>query len=337
MVATPDVLAAARRVADEVLRPAASDVDRTGVLPAGHLDAAASEGLYGVAGPTDAGGAGADRGTAHQVTELLAAACLSTAFVLVQHQGVVSRLSRSGPTWDPWVRRMSAGQVRAGVGVGGVRPGAEPLRATPDGDGWLLEGTVPWVTGWGLVDVLHVAALDPAGDVVWLLLDAVAAPTMNVDELALTAVRASRTVTVTFHRHPAPGDRLTGRTTYAQWQAADVGTLRGNGSLSLGLVARSAAEIGDDAADLLAATDRLRAELDAADGAADAERLARARAAASGLAWTAAGRLAVAGGAGSVVAGGPADRTTREAAFLLVFGSRPAIRSELRARLVPET
>ncbi len=93
----------------------------------------------------------------------------------------------------------------------------------------------------------------------------------------------------------------------------------------------------NDAADLLAATDRVRAELDAADGAADAERLARARAAASGLAWTAAGRLVVAGGAGSVVAGGPADRTTREAAFLLVFGSRPAIRSELRARLVPGT
>ncbi|MEO7980042.1 MAG: acyl-CoA dehydrogenase family protein, partial [Sporichthyaceae bacterium] len=91
MAATEGVLATAGQFADRLLRPAASDVDRTGALSAGHLDAVAAAGLYGVAGPVDVGGAGADRGTVHQVTELLAAACLSTAFVLVQHQGVVSR------------------------------------------------------------------------------------------------------------------------------------------------------------------------------------------------------------------------------------------------------
>jgi hypothetical protein len=77
----------------------------------------------------------------------------------------------------------------------------------------------------------------------------------------------------------------------------------------------------------------VRAQLDRADDTDDEKALADARAAASALAWSAAARLTVATGARAVLAGDPAGRAVREAAFLLVFGSRPPIRAALRGRL----
>jgi hypothetical protein len=58
------------------------------------------------------------------------------------------------------------------------------------------------------------------------------------------------------------------------------------------------------------------------------------RAAAAALALRAAAALAVAGGSRSVRPGGHAERSLREAAFLLVFGTRPAIREALLDRLL---
>ena len=90
-----EILQAAQRVADEVLAPAAAEVDATGRLPAGQLDVLAAAGLYGLAGPVEAGGLGADRDTALRVVEVLAAGCLATTFVWLQHQGVVRAVDRS--------------------------------------------------------------------------------------------------------------------------------------------------------------------------------------------------------------------------------------------------
>ena len=79
--------------------------------------------------------------------------------------------------------------------------------------------------------------------------------------------------------------------------------------------------------------ERARAELDAAG----AEDMPVARAAASELCWRAAGQLVVATGARSVLTDQHAQRLAREALFLLVFGSRPAIKADLLRRLMPKS
>ena len=58
-----------------------------------------------------------------------------------------------------------------------------------------------------------------------------------------------------------------------------------------------------------------------------------ARAAASALAFQAAGQLVAAAGSHSILAGEHPQRLAREALFLLVFGSRPAIKEHLAALL----
>jgi hypothetical protein len=58
--------------------------------------------------------------------------------------------------------------------------------------------------------------------------------------------------------------------------------------------------------------------------------MAGARAGASAFAARVATRLVVEAGSRGIVRGHPAERLAREALFLLVFGSRPAIKAALR-------
>lgn len=89
------------------------------------------------------------------MVECLAGACLSTTFVWGQHGGAVRRLaaSRPSPLADVWLWPLCRGERRGGVALGGLIPGPSPLHARPGPDGWVLDGTSPWVTGWGLLDI----------------------------------------------------------------------------------------------------------------------------------------------------------------------------------------
>jgi alkylation response protein AidB-like acyl-CoA dehydrogenase len=64
-----------------------------------------------------------------------------------------------------------------------------------------------------------------------------------------------------------------------------------------------------------------------------AARMATARAAASELAYRAAGGLVVAAGSKALLDGHPAGRLLREAAFTLVAAGRDEIRADLLARM----
>lgn len=341
------LLQLARRMSDELLAPRAAEVDARGRFPVDHLDQLAASGLYGLSGPASAGGLGADRETSNRVVEELARGCLSTTLVWLQHQGVLRAVAASVAAGrkdhGPLLAGLCTGRVRAGVAVGGVRPGAVQLRARSTRAGWVLDGAVPWVTGWNLIDVLHVAARDSAGDVVWFLLDVPrtdeplgeGVASMRARPISLTAARASRTVTLDLLAQPAQEEKFVSRTTYAQWQAADRTGLRGNGSLALGLAARCAKlhrdEVGGRLGDRI---NQARTDLDSADASADPLLLAQSRAGAALLTWTAAASLVVDAGSRSTLTGSEADRAAREAAFLLVFATRPAIRESLTESLM---
>jgi alkylation response protein AidB-like acyl-CoA dehydrogenase len=315
-------LAIARDIADDVLWPAAADVDAGRAPIAPHLDLIAEAGLYGLAGP------GGDARTVWDVTEALTSGCLATAFVWVQHQGALRRVAGADDSAarHAWLAPLVAGTCRAGVAVSGVRPPEPTMRAQPDGDGWILDGTVLWVTGWGLVDVLLTTAVTDDGREVWALLDATAGPAMCVEPLRLIAADASRTVRLTVREARAPADRVVRVAPYVPPPPTDGGG-RTNGSFALGVAARACDLMG--ASPLDGELTARRAQLDAADELA----MAGARAAAIELALRATARLVVAGGGRSVVAGSAPLRLAREALFTAVFGSRRAIRSALLEQL----
>jgi len=316
----------AGEIADDVLFPDAALVDRADRVPASHLDLLAQEGFYG-AGLDD------DLSLSAHLVETFAGGCLATAFVWLQHRGPLRAVAHSDQPGvrATWLTPLASGEVRGGIAYSGARPGAVGLRAYQTAEGWRLDGAAAWVTGWDLIDVLHVAAVDDAGQVRFFLLDAVESDSLRTRPHELTAARASRTVTAIFRDHPVPADRFVAAQPYAGWSAREASGSALNGFLAVGVAARCLRLLGDApiAVKLAAELEDCRAALLAADATATPA----ARAAVSELAMRCATVLAVHTGSRSVLLDSPAQRLVREAAFLLVFGTRPAIRDELLHRL----
>jgi len=329
------VLEVVNELSDSVLFPAALAVDRAEAVPISQLDALASAGLYGLAGPLEYGGLGLRPDESQAVIERLASGCLTTTFVWLQHHAAVRAVAvAGGAIAEEWLRPLCTGERRAGVAFAGLRRSGPPqLTATRTGEGWALTGVAPWVTGWGRIGVVLVAARVPAMPgmpVLWLLVDAVEAEGLSVERLHLEAVDASVTVRTTFDRALVGEDRVVEIEPFASWQERDAAGLRTNGSLSLGLALRCAHLLGPSSGPAVneLVADRRR-ELDTSDSS----RLPQARAAAAELALEAATSLVIETGGRAVLVESIAQLLARQAIFLLVFGQTPAIKAEqLRLR-----
>ena len=91
----------------------------------------------------------------------------------MQHIGLVRALARHDDEdlRARWLKPVASGEIRAGLALGGALP-KPSLRAVADGDGWLLDGVSPFVSGWGRIDVVHAAARSADDDIIWLIVDA---------------------------------------------------------------------------------------------------------------------------------------------------------------------
>ncbi len=302
----------------------AAEVDRSDAIPPSHFDQLAALGLYGAFAPIESGGLGLSLAQLSEVVEELASACLATTFVWMQHfRLLAAALDPQAPAIVGDVRdEIVSGRVKGGVAITGLQPGPAKLTATRARDGWSLDGEAPWVSGWGIVDYLVVAARGPDDTVVLVVLDAHGQPGLVVSRRSLSAMNATSTVKLTFSGLLVEGDRELEQVPHDPSRERPEG-LRVNGSLALGITRRCCAVIGPSALD-----DELREARVELDGA-DAATMARARAGACELAVRASHALAVFLGSSSVLEGGIAERTAREAQVLLTFGSRPAIRHSL--------
>jgi alkylation response protein AidB-like acyl-CoA dehydrogenase len=326
------MMARARVLADDVLFPAALTVDQADRVPESMIQLLIDQGFYGIAAPAEAGGLGEpDMAVAVSTLESLASGCLAAAFTWIQHHGPVLTAAYCDQPGirEKWLAPLASGELRGGIALAGARQGGLAIRRTCDG--YLLNGIVPWVTGWDMIDLVHVAALDDADNVVFLLMDAVASESLRPELNDLAAARASRTVTLTFRDHLVPVDRFTSARPFADWQRSEASGSALNGALALGVATRCRKLLGDDPA-----AKRFAEEIDACRAAliaADAGSTPAARAVASELALRAATTLMVQTGSRSVLTDNPAQMLLREAGFLLVFGTRPLIRDALLARI----
>ena len=320
-----DAVQQAQRLADDVLFPAAVATDAADTAPAGLLDALGDAGLYGIVAPPDAGGVAADIGTVCAVLEALASGCLTTAFLWMQHIGLVRAVASSDDQdlRARWLKPLASGEIRAGLALGGALPNPS-LRAVADGAGWRLDGVSPFASGWGLIDVVHAAARTEGDEIIWLIVDAGDGDGITAERIRLAALNATATVRLTFSGVRVTPDRVTGR--YRASGITPPEVLRTHAALPLGVTARCCRMLGPTGLDAELAA--LRTTLDRLG-----PDTALARAAAGELAVRAASALMTAEGSASLLASGQAQRLAREALFTLVYALRPASRSAVLTTL----
>ncbi|GAA2251679.1 acyl-CoA dehydrogenase [Streptomyces ruber] len=188
----------ARQLADEVFAPHAERVDQEGV-PAGHLDVLKRSGLLGLSAPVEHGGADAPPAVTLEVAEILAGACCSTWFVQTQHHTPVRMLAGSRrPVRDRLLRPLASGELLAGIAFAHVRAFPRvPVRARAERGGWRFDGVVPWYTGWGLNDVMLLAGVTDADEVVFAFTEAREQPGVRASApMRLAALTAAQTVSL---------------------------------------------------------------------------------------------------------------------------------------------
>ena len=217
-------LGRARRLADELLRPHAEQVDRT-VVPREHLDALAREGLLGLAGPRSWGGGQAPAPVLREVTEVLAGASGATWFVATQHTMPLQVVAASDndDLKDRRLAGLCTGELLAGVAFAHLRrPGEPAVRATRVDGGWRFDGHVPWMTSWGLCEVVLLGGRTDDGRVVFVLVDAVERPGLRASApLELAAMQATRTVTLDLDGWVVPDADVAQIVDSAAWLADD--------------------------------------------------------------------------------------------------------------------
>jgi len=330
------MLTKASKIAGEVLLPAAGDVDRTGRIPGSHFRRLAQDGFYGLVAPTEFGGPGVEFAQFLQIIETLASGCLTTTFTWLQHHGVMIGLAMTpnAALRDKYMPGAVSGELRGGGAFSDVIPVPPRMTARRSGEGWLLNGDVMFVSGWDIVDVLHVSAVDQdSGDVINGLVEARSGGGIaDVQPLDLVAAQASNTVRLVFADLPLADEMVTTRSNRQEFLAGLAIGMRVDSSLALGLIQRALADMEaagqpQVAQKFAAQAAALRERFDAALG--DPASLPAMRAACSELALRVCGALVAAVGGRALLRTSQAQRLAREALFTLVVATRPQVKSSL--------
>lgn len=328
----PDpAVVAARAVARDVLAPAAAATDRAPLVPRHHLDALAAAGLYGLQGPGAPGSTPTPRAAVREATETLAEACAATTFVWLQHHWPVRFLARSAndALRERHLADLCAGRTRGGVAATHLRrPGPRAVRAAvAPGGGYRLEGRAPWVTGWGLVDLVLVGAGLDDGRILLAFVGA-DAPGQDAQPFDLAVLQATSTVAVDFDGTPVAQADVVAVVEPDDWEALDRVSAAAPSPGTFGVpravlaLLRAAPEAGDAAAALAAELDRCRAtayrlidEASAGGPGSDLGAVSTARAWAVDLGVRAAHTAVSARGGRALLADDPGQRLLREAGF----------------------
>jgi len=331
------LLATAHALADDLLAPHAARVDQEGV-PASHIEAIRRSGLLGVSAPQEYGGAGAPDAVAREVQEILAGACCSTWFVQTQHHTPVRMLAKSDlPVRERLLGPLATGELLSGIAFAHVRAFPRvPVRATAERDGWRFDGTVPWYTGWGLNDVMLLAGVTEADEVVFAFTEAREQPGLRPSApMWLAALSAARTVSLELDGLWLPDESVVLRTPQEKFALVDRPRATNASPAVLG-VAYAALKVVEDSGEsetagpLRGRLDEVRRQVYAlAEHPVPHERVAERLALKTrsyDLMRAATTAAVVAGGGRAMGLDGTAQRLFREGMFLLVQGQTTEVR-----------
>ncbi|MEZ0326623.1 MAG: acyl-CoA dehydrogenase family protein [Fimbriimonas sp.] len=198
----------------EEVAPRAQEIDRDIEAVRWAVQGLCDRNLMALKRPAEFGGPELPEPLFREFQEECARTSGSLSFLQTQHQSAVSMIARGENTGlaEEYLPQMADGSKLVGIGFSQLRrPGPPIMRAERVDEGYVLDGKVPWVTGWSFYPEFLIGATLPDGQALFAI---VPLPTTEVDGIAvsepmkLAAMETALTVSVEFSRFLVRHDRV---------------------------------------------------------------------------------------------------------------------------------
>lgn len=148
-----------------------ADLEPAGEWPTRQMTRLAEAGVFGWLIPRRWGGSELDELEILSGYLELADACLTSAFILTQFNSAVQKLATCGreALQEKWLPRLARGECFTTVGISHLttsrsRGPGPAVTAEPIGDGFRMNGHIPWVTGANAAQLIVVGGTAPNGE-----------------------------------------------------------------------------------------------------------------------------------------------------------------------------
>lgn len=193
--------------------PKASEIDRDSNALASVLDEMGDLGLMALAASEPFEGLGIEPGEFRQFQEQSARASGTFAFLQTQHQSAVRLLTKgeNEALNAEYIPLMAKGKKRLGIGFSQLRRPGEPLLKADfqTGGELILNGHVPWATGFDFYHEILVGAALPSGESVFAVVPFKSESGLQVSApMQLAAMQAANTVTIEFNNFLVPAEKI---------------------------------------------------------------------------------------------------------------------------------
>ena len=229
------------------LKDSALSVDCSGIWPGTQLDWLRESTVLRSVIPESYGGLEIDAGALTQEYHDLAAACMTTCFILTQRNGACQRIA--GAADDDlkaeFLPRLATGEIFGTVGISHLTTSrqhiAKPaVQVTLGNSDMILQGEIPWVTGAAAADVIVTGGTCQDGRQILIAMPTdLRGITMN-SPAQLMALTASETASVSLEKVSVPKSHLIAgpvEAVMSQGTAGGAGSLT-TSTLALGLCTR---------------------------------------------------------------------------------------------------
>ncbi|QKV79993.1 acyl-CoA dehydrogenase family protein [Amycolatopsis sp. Hca4] len=233
---------AARAFVDEHIVPFADAWDKAGRIPEDLLDKIAEAGLWAPFLPPALGGSGTDMVTLGEIHEEVGRGCSSVRSLLTVHTMLSWALLRFGTEAQQhrWGPELTSGRVLGAFCLSEPGAGSDTAAitttATPEGDGWRLDGLKKWTTNGQRADLFLVFAKGPASTIALLVpRDTPGVTVTPIDDILGT--RSSMLASISFDGVRLGADALLGPSGFASGMVL-------TGTLDLGRYSVAAGSVG---------------------------------------------------------------------------------------------
>jgi len=166
MTGEVEALEAAKRFMKEEVAPKAQLIDNEVAELHKVVDLMAGQNLLALKRPESHGGPAMSEPLFRIFQEEMARTSGALAFLTTQHQSAVAMIAggENQALKDAYLPHMANGDKLVGIGFSQLRRSGPPIMcAEPVVGGYMLNGSVPWITGWGFFPEFLIGAALPDG------------------------------------------------------------------------------------------------------------------------------------------------------------------------------